>query len=153
MRWEDDHEWWVGDDLEGHCCGLFQRKYSEFAWTDTHNHDETSTKTVSNPVEISTRYLLNISIQGYCYTNLLLREWWQLYSASQTSQRAMISWWCDRLWTAHNSGIGILLFTTSEIALEFPQPPALQIIRGRGFSAKDNRKTVTLTVQLNQFQK
>jgi hypothetical protein len=54
----------------------------------------------------------------------------------------------------HDSGTGILLFTTtSEIALGFPQPPALQILKGNfSLGIRDNQ-TVMLIVHPNQFSK
>jgi hypothetical protein len=34
MRWENNHEWWVGKDLEGGGCGLFQGTILAFVWRE-----------------------------------------------------------------------------------------------------------------------
>jgi hypothetical protein len=66
-----DNAQWLGKDLEGGSCDLFEDTALEFPWKTKGNKKGTSIRAAGDQVCSQTRFLLNRCLKSYRYTNLL----------------------------------------------------------------------------------
>jgi hypothetical protein len=65
MRWKEDHEWWVGKNLQRGSCGLYE-VISQHSSGKTGKSQETSVRIHGKMTNIQIGYLSKTSLEYYC---------------------------------------------------------------------------------------